>query len=91
MKKGEGLVAPIREAEIFPPFALHLLAVGEETGRLEDMLLKIADVYDRDLKRSLQRLVALLGPAIIVVMAFIIGTMVMSMLYSIVSINDVPL
>ena len=91
VKKGEGLVAPIREAEIFPPFALHLLAVGEETGRLEDMLLKIADVYDRDLKRSLQRLVALLGPAIIVVMAFIIGTMVMSMLYSIVSINDVPL
>jgi len=91
VKKGEGLTRPIREAEIFPPFALHLLAVGEETGRLDDMLLQIADSYDRDLKRSLQRLVALLEPAIILVMGLIIGVMVVSMLYSIFSINDVPL
>ncbi len=91
VKKGEGLTRPIREAEIFPPFALHLLAVGEETGRLDDMLLQIADSYDRDLKRSIQRLVALLEPAIILVMGLIIGVMVVSMLYSIFSINDVPL
>ena len=91
VKKGEGLTRPIREAEIFPAFALHLLAVGEETGRLDDMLLQIADSYDRDLKRSLQRLVALLEPAIILVMGLIIGVMVVSMLYSIFSINDVPL
>lgn len=91
VKKGEGLTRPIREAGIFPPFALHLLAVGEETGRLDDMLLQIADSYDRDLKRSLQRLVALLEPAIILVMGLIIGVMVVSMLYSIFSINDVPL
>jgi general secretion pathway protein F len=91
VKKGEGLTRPIRKAEIFPPFALHLLAVGEETGRLDDMLLQIADSYDRDLKRSLQRLVALLEPAIILVMGLIIGVMVVSMLYSIFSINDVPL
>jgi len=50
-----------------------------------------ADSYDRDLKRSLQRLVALLEPAIILVMGLIIGVMVVSMLYSIFSINDVPL
>ena len=91
VKKGEGLTRPIRKAEIFPPFALHLLAVGEETGRLDDMLLQIADSYDRDLKRSLQRLVALLEPSIILVMGLIIGVMVVSMLYSIFSINDVPL
>ena len=91
VKKGEGLTRPIREAEIFPAFALHLLAVGEETGRLDDMLLQIADSYDRDLRRSLQRLVALLEPAIILVMGLIIGVMVVSMLYSIFSINDVPL
>ena len=91
VKKGEGLTRPIRKAEIFPPFALHLLAVGEETGRLDDMLLQIADSYDRDLKRSLQRLVALLEPAIILVMGLIIGVMVVSMLHSIFSINDVPL
>jgi len=91
VKKGEGLTRPIREAGIFPPFALHLLAVGEETGRLDDMLLQIAETYDRELRISLKRLVALFEPAIILVMGLIIGVMVVSMLYSIFSINDVPL
>ncbi len=70
---------------------MHLLAVGEETGRLDDMLLQIAEAYDRELRISLKRLVALFEPAIILVMGLIIGVMVVSMLYSIFSINDVPL
>ena len=91
VKKGEGLSNPIRESGIFPSFALHLLEVGEETGRLDAMLLQIADTYDRELQVSLKRLVALFEPTIILVMGLIIGLMVVSMLYSIVSINDVPL
>jgi general secretion pathway protein F len=91
VKKGEGLTAPIREAQIFPNFALHLLEVGEETGKLDDMLLQIAETYDRELKLSLKRLVALFEPVIILVMGLVIGVMVVSMLYSILSINDVPL
>ena len=91
VKKGEGLTAPIREAQIFPNFALHLLEVGEETGKLDDMLLQIAETYDRELRLSLKRLVAMFEPAIILIMGIIIGVMVVSMLYSIFSINDVPL
>ena len=91
VKKGEGLANPIREVEIFPPFALYLLEVGEETGRLDDMLLQIADTYDRELRISLKRLIALFEPAVILVMATIIGVMVVSLLHSIMSINDVPL
>ncbi len=91
VKKGEGLAKPVREAQIFPSFALHLLEVGEETGRLDAMLLKIADAYDREMKTTLKRLVALLEPAIILFMAVVIGVMVVSLLYSILSINDVPL
>jgi general secretion pathway protein F len=91
VKKGEGLAGPVRDAGIFPPFALHLLQVGEETGRLDAMLLQIADSYDRELRTALKRLIALFEPAIILVMGLIIGTMVVSMLYSIFSINDVPL
>ena len=91
VKKGDGLTAPIREANIFPAFALHLLQVGEETGKLDDMLLQIAETYDRELRLSLKRLVALFEPAIILIMGIIIGVMVVSMLYSIFSINDVPL
>ncbi|MEE8349942.1 MAG: type II secretion system F family protein [Acidobacteriota bacterium] len=91
VKKGEGLTAPIREAQIFPNFAIHLLQVGEETGKLDEMMLQIADTYDRELRLSLKRLVALFEPAIILVMGLVIGVMVVSMLYSIFSINDVPL
>jgi len=91
IKKGEGLTAPIREAQIFPSFALYLLEVGEETGKLDDMLLQIAETYDRELRLSLKRLVAMFEPAIILIMGIIIGVMVVSMLYSIFSINDVPL
>ncbi|MDA2933882.1 type II secretion system F family protein [Acidobacteria bacterium AH-259-D05] len=90
VKKGEGLAAPIREAQIFPPFALHLLQVGEETGKLDDMLLQIAETYDRELRTALKRLIALFEPAIILVMGLIIGVMVVSIIYSIISINDVP-
>ena len=91
VKKGDGLARPIKEAGIFPPFAVHLLEVGEETGRLDDMLLQISDTYDRDLRNSSKRLIALFEPAMILVMGLIIGVMVVSMLYSIFSINDVPL
>lgn len=91
VKKGEGLANPIREAGIFPPFALHLLRVGEETGRLDVMLLQVADTYDRELRTGLKRFTALFEPAIILFMGIVIGVMVVSMLYSIFSINDVPL
>lgn len=91
VKKGEGLTRPVREAGVFPPFAVHLLEVGEETGRLDSMLLQIADTYDRDIRTSIKRLIALFEPALILVMGIIIGVMVVSMLYSIFSINDVPL
>ena len=57
VKKGEGLVAPIRRENVFPAFALHLLEVGEETGSLDTMLLQVAETYDRDLKIALKRLV----------------------------------
>ena len=91
VKKGEGLAKPVKSAAIFPPFAVHLLEVGEETGRLDEMLLQIADTYDRELRTSIKRLVALFEPAMILFMGLVIGLMVVSMLYSIFSINDVPL
>lgn len=91
VKKGEGLARPVRESEVFPPFAVHLLEVGEETGRLDDMLLQIAETYDRELRTAIKRLIALFEPAMILIMGLVIGLMVVSMLYSIFSINAVPL
>jgi general secretion pathway protein F len=91
VKKGEGLARPVRESEVFPPYAVHLLEVGEETGRLDDMLLQIAETYDRELRTAIKRLIALFEPAMILIMGLIIGLMVVSMLYSIFSINAVPI
>ena len=91
VKRGEGLVLPIRHENVFPPFALHLLEVGEETGQLDTMLLQVADTYDRDLKTALQRLIAFLEPAIILIMGIVFGCVIVSILYSILSINDMPL
>ena len=91
VKKGDGLVAPIREAGIFPPFALHLLQVGEETGQLDAMLLRVADTYDRELRVALNRFIALFEPAVIVIMGVTIGVIVVSLMYSIFSIHDVAI
>ncbi|HSR52698.1 MAG TPA: type II secretion system F family protein [Acidobacteriota bacterium] len=88
VKKGEGLAKPFRETAVFPAFAVHLLEVGEETGKLDAMLLQIADAYDRELKTATKDLLALVEPAIILTMGLIIGVMVVSMLYSIFSINN---
>jgi general secretion pathway protein F len=90
IKKGEGITGPIQESGVFPPLAIHLLRVGEESGKLDSMLLQIADTYDREIKESVQRLVALFEPLMILIMGVVIGTIVVSMMASIFSINDVP-
>ena len=91
VKKGEGLVQPVRRSGVFPPFAIHLLEVGEETGRLDSMLLQVAETYDRELRTSMKRLIAVFEPAIILIMGIVFGVMIVSILYSIFSINNVPL
>lgn len=91
VKKGDGLAKPLHETKVFPDFSIHLLEVGEETGRLDEMLLRVADTYDRDVRNTVKRLVALFEPLIILFMGVLIGLMVVSMLYSIFSINNVPI
>lgn len=88
-KRGEGVSRPMREAGVFPGLAIHLVEVGEETGRLDTMLLQVADVYEKDVKASIKALTAVFEPAIILVMGIIVGTVVLSMLMAIFSINDI--
>ena len=88
-KRGEGVSRPMREAGVFPGLAIHLVEVGEETGRLDLMLLQVADVYEKDVKTSIKTLTAVFEPAIILVMGIIVGTVVLSMLMAIFSINEI--
>lgn len=89
LRKGEGIATPLKSSGIFPPLATHLIEVGEETGRMEEMLFQIAKTFDRDVKVQIKRLISLLEPALILSMGIIIGFVVVSMLMAIFSINQV--
>jgi general secretion pathway protein F len=89
-KEGRGIAAPLADARVFPPLALSMIQVGEETGQLDVMLLKVAAAYERSLKESIKRVISFLEPAIILVMAGVIGFIVVAMLMAIFSITDLP-
>jgi len=91
IKKGEGIAQPIRQSGVFPPLAMHLVEVGEETGRLDDMLIQVADTYDVEVRNGIKGLIAFFEPAIILFMGLVIGTIVVSMLMAIFSMNDMPM
>jgi len=91
IKKGEGIAQPMKQSAVFPPLAMHLIEVGEETGRLDSMLNQVADVYDVEVRNSIKNLIAFFEPALIVLMGLIIGAIVISMLTAIFSINEIPL
>jgi len=88
-KRGEGVAKPMRDAGVFPGLAVHLVEVGEETGRLDTMLLQVADVYEKDVRTSVKALTSVLEPLIILVMGILVGAVVLSILMAIFSINDI--
>lgn len=91
VKRGEGIAAPMRRTGVFPPLAAHLLTVGEETGRLDTMFERLANIYDRETQVAVRRLTALFEPVVILGMGLMVGVIVLSLLMAITSINEVPL
>lgn len=89
VKRGEGIAAPIRKAGVFPPLAGHLLMVGEETGRLDQMFARMAEIYETDTRAAIKRFTALFEPLVILVMGIMVGALILSMLLAITSINEV--
>jgi len=89
VKRGEGIAAPLRRAGQFPPLAAHLLSVGEETGRLDTMFVRMADIYDADTRAAIRRFTSLFEPLIILAMGLIVGVLILSIMLAIVSMNDV--
>lgn len=90
VRRGAGLAQPMADAAIFPRLAVHMVRVGEETGRLEDTLLKLAATYEADSRKVLKRLIALTEPCVILVMGLVVGFIVVAMLLAILSITDLP-
>lgn len=88
LKEGEGLSGPMEEAAIFPRLATHLIRVGEETGRLGEMLSHTAEIYDREVQKTTERFLAILTPTITVGLGLIIAGVVASILVAVLSVND---
>ncbi|MDP2627103.1 MAG: type II secretion system F family protein [Candidatus Rokubacteria bacterium] len=91
VRRGTALSAAMTGVGMFPPLALHLVRVGEETGRLEDMLLKLGETLEVEVRRTVKRLTSLLEPGIILAVGLVVGFIVVAMLMAIFSITEIPL
>ncbi len=91
VRKGRDVSGPLRDSGMFPAIVVHMIAVGEQTGKLDEMLLKIADRSDEELRMTIKRLLSLLEPALILLMGLIVGAIVVSMLMAVFSLNELPI
>ena len=88
VREGESLTAPLRKAGIFPPIVVGLMDVGEQTGALPEMLLRIADTAEQEADNIIAALSSLLEPIMIVILAVIVGTIVIALFMPIVDLGN---
>ncbi|MEE4359822.1 MAG: type II secretion system inner membrane protein GspF [Desulfococcaceae bacterium] len=90
VKEGERLSKPLEDTQVFPALAVQMITVGEESGRLDDMLLRVAQNYEKTVRNTVKRLISLLEPVMILLMGIVVGFIVISMLMAIFSMNEIP-
>jgi general secretion pathway protein F len=88
LKEGHGFARPLMETGLYPKLAVHMVAVGEETGQLDKMLIKVADVYDREVNTALKRALGLLEPIMIISLALIVGVIIYSLLSALLGMTE---
>ncbi len=91
VKRGEGVAGPLGRTGAFPPLTAHLLSIGEETGRLDAMFMRAAEIYDADTRAAIKRFTALFEPLIILTMGVAVGALILSMLLAITGLNEMAL
>ena len=79
VKEGESIATPLKNHDVFPPMTVQMIAVGEETGAIDEMLEKISDFYDQEVEAMTEQLTALLEPLMIAVLGGIVGSMVIAL------------
>jgi general secretion pathway protein F len=89
LKKGEGLAAPLKRTGIFPPLFIHMATVGEETGQIEEMLVRTAGIFEREVESATKGLLSLLEPIILVVLGLLLGGVIISILWAIFSVYSI--
>jgi general secretion pathway protein F len=88
LREGKGFGRPLVETGLYPKLATQMILVGEESGRLEEMLNRVADVYDREVQISIKRFLAILEPAMILGLAVLIGGIVFSILLGVMGMSE---
>jgi len=91
VKEGKGVADPLGRSRRFPQLAVRLIAVGERSGHLEQMLLKVADIYDAEVRSTVERLMSLLVPALTLCLGAVIATIIGAVLMAILSAYELPL
>ena len=86
VKEGENMAPPIASSKVFPPMVVSMVEVGEETGALPDMLMKIADSYDDDVDNAVAAMTSIIEPLLIIFLAIVVGTIVIALFMPLVSI-----
>jgi type IV pilus assembly protein PilC len=79
VKEGESIVTPLQASSVFPSMVISMVDVGEETGQLPEMLLKVADVYDDEVDNAVTALTSILEPIMIVILALVVGAVVFAL------------
>lgn len=90
VRGGAGVAGPLSHSGVFPPLALQMISVGEETGRLDDMLVQVADYFDRDVRTTVKSLTSLVEPVLLLVGGVVVAFVVLSMFSAITSVNNMP-
>ena len=90
LREGKGISRSLEETEVFPPLAVHMIGVGEETGRLDEMLIKVAENYEASVQTAVKRFISLLEPLIILIMGVVVGFIVLSILLAVFSMTEIP-
>ncbi|MGE5396663.1 MAG: type II secretion system F family protein [Chitinophagales bacterium] len=80
IREGETIAAPLSETKVFEPMVIQMISVGEETGTLDDMLAKVAEYYEKEVGYLIESIMSLIEPLLIIVMAFVVGFIMMSIL-----------
>ena len=87
VRRGRDLAIPMKESGVFPPMLIHMVELGQRSGEIEGMLIKVAEIYDEDVRLSLDALVSLLEPVIIVIMGLFVGLLVLAILLPILNMS----
>ncbi len=88
LREGKGFGRPLAETGLYPRLATQMVMVGEESGRLEEMLQRVADIYDREVQAAIKRFLAVLEPALILTLAVLIGGIVFSILMGVMGMSE---